>query len=171
MTGERILIVDDDIDLLSLLDWNLNRLGYKTSVAIDGLEAMKRIGEFKPDLLLLDLMLPEVDGLKLCRWIKTKSEAGALSPFHVIILSALSNPIDRTLALSAGADDYITKPFDIMDLVLKIKRVLEYYPLPPEERRFLISSFTLFSISSLTFLKAPVSFPRGSSMGQSILLP
>jgi len=130
MKKERILIVDDDIDLLGLLDWNLNRLGYKTSVAIDGLEAMRKISEFKPDLLLLDLMLPEVDGLKLCRWLKRKNEDSALSPFPVIILSALSRPIDRTLALSVGADDYITKPFDMMDLVLKIKRVLEVLPAP-----------------------------------------
>ena len=130
MKKERILIVDDDIDLLGLLDWNLNRLGYKTSVAIDGLEAMKKISEFKPDLLLLDLMLPEVDGLKLFRRSKRKNEDSALSPFPVIILSALSRPIDRTLALSVGADDYITKPFDMMDLVLKIKRVLEVLPAP-----------------------------------------
>jgi len=129
MKRDRILIVDDDIDLLGLLDWNLNKLGYKTSVAIDGLEALKRISEFKPDLLLLDLMLPEVDGLKLCRWLK-ENEDGKLSSCHVIILSAISNPVEKTLALSAGAEDYITKPFDMMDLVLKIKRVLEVIPSP-----------------------------------------
>ena len=124
MKKEKILIVDDDIDLLGLLDWNLNRLGYITSVAMDGLEAIKRISEFKPDLLLLDMMLPEVYGLQLFQWLKSKHQDKTLLPFPVIILSALSNPVDRALALSAGVDDYVTKPFDMMYLVLRIKRLL-----------------------------------------------
>ena len=123
MKREKILIVDDDLDMLSLIDWNLNRLGYSTSVAVDGLEAMKRIGECKPDLVILDVMMPEVDGLKLCRWVKSNKD-GMISSLHVIILSALSGPADKALALSVGADAYITKPFDMIDLVLRIEAIL-----------------------------------------------
>src|SRR3990172_371082 len=122
MKKESILIVVDDLDMLSLIDWNLNRLGYRTSVAVDGLEAMKRIGECKPDLVILDVMMPEVDGLKLCQWIKNNKD-GMISSLNVLILSALSRPADRALALSTGASDYITKPFDIIDLVLSIETI------------------------------------------------
>ena len=122
MKREKILIVDDDLDMLSLIDWHLNRLGYSTSVAVDGLEAMKRIGECKPDLVILDVMMPEVDGLKLCRWIKNNKD-GMISNLHVLVLSALSRPADKALALSAGANDYITKPFDMIDLVLSIETI------------------------------------------------
>src|SRR3989337_72910 len=100
MKREKILIVDDDLDMLSLIDWHLNRLGYSTAVAVDGLEAMKRIGESKPDLVIL----------------------------NVLILSALSRPADRALALSAGANDYVTKPFDITDLVSRIGTIFNQYP-------------------------------------------
>ena len=123
MKKGKILIADDDLDLLSLIDWNLNRLGYRTMAAVDGLEAMKRIGESKPDLLILDLMMPEVDGLKVCRWIKNNKE-GMISSLHVIFLSALSGPADKALALSVGADAYLTKPFDMIDLVLRIEAML-----------------------------------------------
>src|SRR4030066_14140 len=128
MKREKILIVDDDLDMLSLIDWNLNRLGYSTSVAVDGLEAMRRIGECKPDLVLLDVMMPEVDGLKLCRWIKNNKD-GMISNLQVLILSALSRPADRALALSAGANDYVTNPFDMMDLVLRIETLFNQYTL------------------------------------------
>lgn len=123
MKRGKILIADDDLDLLSLIDWNLNRLGYRTTAAVDGLEAMKRIGESKPDLLILDLMMPEVDGLRLCRWVKSNKD-GMISNLHVIILSALSGPAEKALALSSGADAYITKPFDMIDLVLRIEAIL-----------------------------------------------
>jgi DNA-binding response OmpR family regulator len=119
---EKILIVDDDLDMLSLIDWHLNRLGYRTSVAVDGLDAMKRIGECKPDLVILDVMMPEVDGLKLCRWIKNNTD-GMISNIHVLILSALSRPADRALALSVGATDFVTKPLDMPDLVVKIETI------------------------------------------------
>ena len=123
MKRGNILIADDDLDLLSVIDWNLNKLGYRTTVAIDGLEAMKKIGESRPDLLILDLMMPEVDGLRLCRWIKSNKEGMTSCP-PVIILSALSSPADKALALSAGADAYMTKPFDMIDLVLRIEAML-----------------------------------------------
>ena len=123
MKNKRILIVDDDLDLLSLLDWHLNRLGYKTGAAVDGLDAMKKIREFKPDLLLLDLMLPEIDGLKLCRWIKNNDDE-TISNLCVVLLTALSGQSDRAKGLSDGADYYITKPFDMNDLVLRIEALL-----------------------------------------------
>src|SRR3989304_8802517 len=94
MKREKVLIVDDGRDILSLIDWHLNRVGYSTSVAVDGLDAMKRIGECKPDLVILDVMMPEVDGLKLCQWIKNNKD-GMISSLNVLILSALSRPADR----------------------------------------------------------------------------
>src|SRR3990172_10336226 len=128
MKREKVLIVDDDLDMLSLIDWHLNRVGYSRSVAVDGLDAMKQIGECKPDLVILDVMMPEVDGLKLCRWIKN-NEDGMISNLHVLILSALSTPADRALALSAGANDYVTKPFDMIDLVLRIETIFNQCPM------------------------------------------
>ncbi len=128
MKREKILIVDDDLDMLSLIDWNLNRLGYSTSVAVDGLEAMKRIGECKPDLVILDVMMPVVDGLKLCRWIKNNKD-GLIANLHVLILSSLSSPADKALALSAGANNYIVKPFDMIDLVLSIETIFNQCPM------------------------------------------
>ena len=128
MKREKILIVDDDLDMLGLIDWNLNRLGYSTSVAVDGLEAMRRIGECKPDLVILDVMMPEVDGLKLCRWIKNNKD-GMISNLHVLVLSSLSRPADKALALSAGANDYITKPFDMIDLAVRIEAIFNQCPM------------------------------------------
>jgi len=123
--NKRILIVDDDLDLLSLLDWHLNRSGYKTGAAVNGLEAIMKIREFKPDLLLLDIMLPEIDGLKLCRWIKDNKDV-AISNLCVVLMTALSGLSDRARGLSDGADYYITKPFDMNDLVLRIEALLHF---------------------------------------------
>lgn len=123
MKNKRILIVDDDLDLLSLLDWHLNRSGYKTGAAVNGLEAIMKIREFKPDLLLLDIMLPEIDGLKLCRWIKDNKDV-AISNLCVVLMTALTDQANRLRGLSVGADYYLTKPFEMNNLVLRIEALL-----------------------------------------------
>ena len=123
MKNKRILIVDDDLYFLTLLDWHLNRSGYKTGAAVDGREAIKKIREFKPDLLLLDIMLPEIDGLKLCRWIKDNKDV-AISNLCVVLMTALTDQANRLRGLSVGADYYLTKPFEMNNLVLRIEALL-----------------------------------------------
>ena len=123
MKNKRILIIDDDLDFLTLLDWHLNRSGYKTGAAVDGREAIKKIREFKPDLLLLDIMLPEIDGLKLCRWIKDNKDV-AISNLCVVLMTALTDQANRLRGLSVGADYYLTKPFEMNNLVLRIEALL-----------------------------------------------
>jgi len=120
---KNVLIVDDDLDVVGLIDWNLNKWGYRTSAALNGIEAMKRIEEYKPDLVLLDLMMPEMDGWALCRWIK-RNEDDDVRKTPVIIISARKDPLDKVVGLNMGADDYISKPFDIMELGLRIKKLI-----------------------------------------------
>lgn len=120
---KNVLIVDDDLDVVGLIDWNLNKWGYRTSAALNGIEAMKRIEEYKPDLVILDLMMPEMDGWALCRWIKG-NEDGDVRKTPVIIISARKDPLDKVVGLNIGADDYISKPFDIMELGLRIKKLI-----------------------------------------------
>ncbi|HKZ46138.1 MAG TPA: response regulator [Thermodesulfobacteriota bacterium] len=119
MKKEKILIVDDDIDLLNLMDFNLTRKGYITSSLLDGLDAIKKIEDFKPDCVVLDLMLPNMDGWEICRYIREHE-----MDIKVIMLTAKAMPEDRLKGLEIGADDYITKPFDVRELMIRVDRLL-----------------------------------------------
>ncbi|HXI10576.1 MAG TPA: response regulator [Thermodesulfobacteriota bacterium] len=120
MRKEKVLIVEDEMDLLDLVDFNLTREGFVTAGALDGSEALEKIESFAPDLVVLDLMLPKMDGWKICEGIKSRNRDVA-----VIMLTAKSMPEDKVKGLECGADDYITKPFNIRELVLKIESHLE----------------------------------------------
>lgn len=124
MSRERILIVEDDIDLLNLIDFNLTRKGYITQSSLDGSDAIKRIGKFRPDLIVLDLMLPEINGWTLCRMVR-RHECTGIKRMPILILSAKAQPDDVALGLFIGADDYMTKPFDITEFILRVKGLLE----------------------------------------------
>lgn len=124
MKRDKILIVEDDLDLLNLIDINLTRKGYMTAGSIDGFDAMKKIDDFKPDLIVLDLMLPEIDGWVFCRWVKD-NENEWVKHIPILILSAKSQPDDRTFGLFIGADDYMTKPFNVKELMIRIERLLK----------------------------------------------
>lgn len=117
----RILVVEDEPDLRSLLDRHLDRAGYQVLLAEDGLEALERAWSEPLDLILLDLMLPHVDGIEVCRRLKRDRRT---SRIPVVMLTAKAETNDRIAGLEIGADDYITKPFNLQELVLRIGAVL-----------------------------------------------
>lgn len=116
-----ILVVEDEPDLRSLLDRQLDRAGYRVLLADDGLEGLETAWRESVDLVLLDLMLPHLDGLEVCRRLKRDPRTSRLP---VIMLTAKGETVDRIVGLELGADDYITKPFNLRELLLRISAVL-----------------------------------------------
>jgi len=115
----KVLVVDDEKSILRLITFNLEKEGFQTIVANDGNEALAKINTEQPDLVILDLMLPGLDGLEVCRRVRQEG-----LPVAVIMLTAKDQEIDRVLGLELGADDYITKPFSPRELVARVKAVL-----------------------------------------------
>ena len=122
---QRILIVDDDENIAELISLYLMKECYETYIVNDGEEALKIFPEFKPNLILLDLMLPGIDGYQVCR------ELRATSQVPIIMLSAKGEIFDKVLGLELGADDYMIKPFDSKELVARVKAVLRRYQAAP----------------------------------------
>jgi DNA-binding response OmpR family regulator len=108
----KILIVEDESDLAQMLHFTLRKGGYETLAAYDGMEAWKRIQSEKPDLIILDLMLPELDGWEICRMVR-REEKNEIREIGILILSARAQVEDRIHGLELGADDYLTKPFSL----------------------------------------------------------
>jgi DNA-binding response OmpR family regulator len=121
-TKSRILIVDDEMDLVSVLRMGLEIEGFEVIEAMDGEEGLRRARQERPDLMVLDLMLPKMDGYKVCRALKFDERFRNLP---ILILSARSGDADRKLALEMGADQFVTKPYEMADLVAKIRHHLE----------------------------------------------
>jgi DNA-binding response OmpR family regulator len=117
----KILVVDDEPDAVDLIKFNLKGAGYDVLTAADGDEALKKARALLPDLIVLDLMLPEVDGLEVCKILK-RDQRVATTP--ILMLTAKAAEIDRVLGLELGADDYVTKPFSPRELVLRVKKLL-----------------------------------------------
>ncbi len=117
----RILIAEDEIDILRTLEYNLRREGFEVESFTDGAAALERILYSKPDLAVLDIMLPGLDGLSICRAVRA-NEAAASMP--VIMLTARASEIDKITGLENGADDYITKPFSVRELIARIRAIL-----------------------------------------------
>ena len=117
----RILIVEDEMNIRQLVRYNLEKDGFQIFEAADGLQGLKLAKIEKPDLVLLDLMLPEMDGLEVCRMLKGNPSTAALP---IIMLTAKSEEIDKVIGLELGADDYMTKPFSPRELVARVKAVL-----------------------------------------------
>ena len=115
---QKILIVDDDANICELLRLYLQKDGFETAVAFDGKQAVDLAQKCSPDLILLDIMLPELDGWQVCREIRKFSEV------PIIMLTAKGETFDKILGLELGADDYVTKPFDTKEVVARIKAVL-----------------------------------------------
>jgi two-component system, OmpR family, response regulator VicR len=113
-----VLLVDDEAPLRESLTYALEKEGYDVSTAADGADAIKQFHKHVPDLILLDLMLPEVNGMEVCWRIR------AFSDVPIVMLTAKDQDIDRAWGLEAGADDYITKPFNTRELLTRIKVVL-----------------------------------------------
>ena len=118
---ERVLIVDDDPDIVRLLTYNLGQAGFQTAVAGTGREALRAIQKDPPDIVVLDLMLPDIDGMEVCRTIR-QQETSRRVP--VLMLTARGDEIDRVVGFEVGADDYVQKPFSPRELVLRVKSIL-----------------------------------------------
>jgi two-component system phosphate regulon response regulator PhoB len=127
----KILVVDDEPDAVELIKFNLKAAGYEVTTAADGDEALKKARALLPDLIVLDLMLPEVDGLEVCKILRRDPKVSAIP---IIMLTAKAAEIDRVLGLELGADDYVTKPFSPRELVLRIKRLLRAHAAAPEAK-------------------------------------
>lgn len=121
MEKTKILIVDDDRNICELLRLYLEKEGYETTLAYDGQQALEVFADAKPNLVLLDVMMPRMDGWETCRRIR------ALGNVPVIMLTAKGETFDKVLGLELGADDYIVKPFDTKEVVARIKAVLRRY--------------------------------------------
>ena len=120
--AKKILIVDDDNNIAELISLYLTKERYETAIASDGEEAITMFGEFGPDLIILDIMLPGIDGYEVCRRIRQTSAV------PIIMLSAKGETFDRVLGLELGSDDYMVKPFDSKELVARVKAVLRRNP-------------------------------------------
>ncbi len=118
MAKQKILIVDDDVNICELLKLYLEKDGFDTGVVTDGLHAVESFKALNPDLVLLDIMLPGMDGWQICREIRKSSQT------PIIMLTAKGETFDKVLGLELGADDYITKPFETKEVVARIKAVL-----------------------------------------------
>lgn len=122
MANKTVLVVDDDVKTVELVKLYLNRDGYKVLTAYDGTEALKLAREGHPDLIVLDLMLPGVDGLQVCRTLRNESDV------PIIMLTARSTENDKLTGLNLGADDYVTKPFSPKELAARVRTVLRRLP-------------------------------------------
>jgi two-component system phosphate regulon response regulator PhoB len=116
--SKRIAIVEDEAELASLIDFNLSRQGFQTQILDGSKGALKDLEQWRPDLILLDVMLPDIDGFDLCRLIRQSS---ALGRTPVLFLTARSDEADRVLGLEIGGDDYMTKPFSPRELIARVK--------------------------------------------------
>ena len=117
----KILVVDDEPEAVELLEFNLKQAGYVVSTAGDGADALKRARSQTPDMIVLDVMLPEMDGFEICKSLRLDSSTAKIP---IIMLTAKAAEIDRVLGLELGADDYLTKPFSPRELLLRIKKIL-----------------------------------------------
>jgi two-component system phosphate regulon response regulator PhoB len=118
----KVLVVDDEPEAVELVEFNLRQAGYSVVTAADGADALNKARTTQPNLIVLDLMLPEVDGLEVCKMLRRDPATAAIP---IVMLTAKAAEIDRVLGLELGADDYVTKPFSPRELVLRIKKLLQ----------------------------------------------
>jgi len=122
MAKERILIIEDDKHISKLVNYNLEKAGYDSTVVEDGEEALDILSKQGVDLIILDIMLPKMDGFEVCRIIKQESK---FKNIPIIMLTAKGEEVDRIVGLELGADDYVVKPFSPRELVLRVKAILK----------------------------------------------
>ena len=119
-----VLVIEDEESLLHTLRYNLSRAGHQVRLCADGLKGLEMVRENPPDLLLLDLMLPGLGGLEVCRAIRAETARPAVSQLPILILTARDEEIDKVVGLEMGADDYLTKPFSMHELLARVKALL-----------------------------------------------
>ena len=126
-----ILVIDDEPDAVDLIEFNLKNAGFQVKTAGDGAEALAKARSILPALIVLDVMLPEIDGFEICKLLRRDPDTAAIP---IIMLTAKAAEIDRVLGLELGADDYLTKPYSPRELVLRIKNLLERNRAPKETK-------------------------------------
>ncbi len=126
---ETILVVDDERDIVRLLEYNLVEENYKVITALNGQDALRLASEARPDLIILDLMLPGIDGREVCKTLKRQAETDHIP---IIILSAKASEVDRVIGFELGCDDYVVKPFNTRELILRVKAILRRMN-PPDD--------------------------------------
>src|SRR6266545_6524238 len=120
-SGKKILIIEDEADVAELLTLNLRKTGYRVSTAADGASGLHKVRDDRPDFVILDLMLPKMSGLEVCRILKSDA---ATAQLPILMLTAKAEEIDRIVGLEFGADDYVTKPFSPREVVLRIRAIM-----------------------------------------------
>jgi len=151
MPNETILAVDDEVHILELISFNLKAAGYHVVTALTGEEALKRCEVERPSLVLLDIMLPGIDGLEVCRRLKGDRMT---SNIPIIMLTARGDEVDKILGLELGADDYITKPFSVRELGARVKSLLRRVaPQQESEPQTLRSSDIMIDITNYEAFK------------------
>ena len=123
----RILVVDDEPSIVEMLAYNLKRANYEVAIARDGEEALTKAQQSQPDLIILDLMLPRLDGLEVCRALRRERDV------PIIMLTARDSEVDRVVGLELGADDYVVKPFSVRELMARVRNVLRRTVARPAE--------------------------------------
>ena len=117
----RVLVVEDEADLREILEYNLTRAGHQVQAVVNGQDGLRKARETRPDLILLDLMLPDLSGTEICKTLKKDPATQAI---RIIMVTAKSEEIDRVVGLELGADDYVSKPFSVRELLLRVQAVL-----------------------------------------------
>ncbi|EQB86916.1 two-component system alkaline phosphatase synthesis response regulator PhoP [Clostridium punense] len=140
MADKRILVVDDEEHIVELIKFNLEKNGYGVITADNGRDAFIIAKEQQPDLILLDLMLPGMDGLDVCKEIRRDS---AISTMPIIMITAKGEELDKILGLELGADDYITKPFSVRELIARVKAILRRTTVKYEDNGFKFGEITI----------------------------
>jgi DNA-binding response OmpR family regulator len=126
MKGSTILVVEDDRNLQEVLEYNLRKEGYSVLTASDGVEALDAARSGRPDLVILDLMLPRIDGLEVCRILRGEMTV------PILMLTAKTDEVDRVVGLEIGADDYVTKPFSMRELLARVRAMLRRVEMMPQ---------------------------------------
>jgi DNA-binding response OmpR family regulator len=121
MSKAKILIIEDDRDIVEMLEYNLSEAGYDTISALNGRDGVELAGKERPDLIILDIMLPIIDGFEVCRMLKNDD---TVAHIPIVILSAKSQETDKIVGLELGADDYVTKPFSPRELIARTRAIL-----------------------------------------------
>ena len=154
MAGKKILVVDDDAKTVELVKLYLNRDGYRVLTAYDGIEALRLARESHPDLIVLDLMLPGIDGLEVCRILRKESDV------PIIMLTAKTTDQDKLIGLGLGADDYVTKPFSPRELAARVRAVLRRLPGERAPEKIEQGGLTLDFLKHEAFLASKPSKPH-----------
>ena len=142
MASGKIMIVDDDRNICELLRLYIEKEGFETAIANDGKAAVQMFDSVNPDLMLLDIMLPELDGWQVCREIRKKSQC------PIIMLTAKGEVFDKVLGLELGADDYVVKPFETKEVIARINAVLRRTEIPEDTKKRLVFDKLIIDLDS-----------------------